>query len=233
MIEAWRNPANVFLPARSTPRGGYPTNRKQFPILCGVLLLIAAAAPLVSAAPPPDTAPHVPPTQWVFITNQEGEWRATSEHWSFQWTLKPFTLYDVMHDGVEVMESFWTPLDATGFDTHGGVFVVMMGKTPLMTMVDSPTAEIQFGCVQSPRDPAVPPDPCQLMLPEGSEGYANSENNHVSQFHIELPTDADAISPCIKATVRGDSSFEENTITFVGDLNFRMPPGLAMSEEIE
>ena len=188
------------------------------------LLLIAVLAPAASAGI--GTAP----THWSFKFDDRGVWHATGDHVSFSWTLKPFEVYDFVLDGTLLFSELSFPVDATDYMTEGATFKVMMGHTKLFQLNDNPSAEMSAVC--SPRDPAIPPDPCDLEFGDRAtfEVYARG---HTTQYHIEAGVQDNGIEPCVKVTTQGESSLDGTTIMFVGSLNFRAPPGLTMHEALE
>jgi len=189
--------------------------------LCAGLLLIVFLVPAVNAGVGTSPSNH-----WSFKFDDQGIWRAQGEHISFSWSLKPFEVYDVMVDGHLLASEISFPVDADAYMTEGANFKVTMGNTVLFQMHDSPSVETTMNCA-SPRDPALPPGPCDVEFPEGSV-FEVYERGKVTQYHIEGAVDESGFEPCIKVSTQGESSLEGTTIMFVGGLNFRAPPGLAM-----
>lgn len=192
------------------------------------LLLIAMVAPAASAGI--GTAPTAPGTHWSFKFDDRGVWHADGAHISFSWTLKPFEVYDLMVDGTLMFSELSFPFDATDYMTEGATFKVMLGKTTAFEIKDNPAAEGSAMC--SPRDPAFPPDPCDIEFAEGSE-FEVYARGHTTQYHIEGAVQDNGLEPCIKVTVQGESSLDGTTVMFVGSLNFRAPPGLTMHEALQ
>jgi predicted secreted protein len=194
------------------------------PVLAG-LLLIAMLAPAASAG-----IGTAPASHWSFKFDDRGVWQAVGDHVSFSWTLKPFEVYDLMVDGTLLVSELSFPVDATDYMTEGATFKVMMGNHKLFQLQDNPSAEM--GAMCSARDPATPPDPCDIEFPTESifEVY---QRGHNTQYHIEGARSEGGIVPCIKVTTQGESSLDGTTIMFEGSLNFRAPPGLSMQELLE
>jgi hypothetical protein len=192
------------------------------------LLLIAMVAPAASAGI--GTSPSAPGTHWSFKFNDQGIWQAVGDHVSFSWSLKPFEVYDLMVDGTLLFSELSFPVDATDYMTEGATFKVMMGHTKLFQLNDNPSAEMSAAC--SPRDPAFPPDPCDIGFPVGST-FEVYKRGHTTQYHIEGAVQDNSIEPCVKVTTQGTSSLDGTTIMFVGSLNFRAPPGLSMATLVE
>jgi len=199
-------------------------NRYTKTILAG-MLLTALLAPAASAGVGTSPSSH-----WSFKVNDEGTWFAQGDHVSFAWNLKPFEVYNLRLDGTLLFSELSFPVDATSYMTEGAAFKVMMGKDKIFQLNDNPSAEMSAMC--SPRDPALPPDPCDVDFPAGAT-FEVYQRGHTTQYHIEAGVQDNGIAPCIKLTTSGPSSLDGTTIMFQGSFTFRAPPGLTMAELLE
>lgn len=162
------------------------------------------------------------PSRWTLEFDDEGVWHATGEHVSFAWNLKPFEVYDLMLDGVMIIDELEFPADADDFMMEGATFKVMMGGQTIFSVQDNSVSNIQAQCIIGPTDS------CHLEFPEGSEVMTMAAGKGMtSLFHVEYPEDA-TIRPCGTMGIRGDVTVDMAMVMFSGDLHLHYPVGQTM-----
>lgn len=163
------------------------------------------------------------PDRWTFTFDDQGAWHATGQHVSFAWTLKPFEVYDLMVDGVMLIDELTFPADADDFMTEGATFKVMMGGQTFFSIQDNGVSNMRSHCVIGPNDS------CHLEFPEGSEVMPMAAGKgQMSLFHVEYEGVAGGVVPCGTMGVRGEVSVDMSMVMFAGDLHLHYPVGQSM-----